>query len=528
MPSYPNPQHKKILPNLLLLFLTPLMVFGALEFSIRQFAPSKVRTYFDDQTEKAFGGTVPRKLPGDYRIFIYGGSSAYGFPVADRYSITAWMRKSFPHLLPGRPVKVINCAWPGKDSELIAQGAYSVLKYKPDLFIIYSGHNEALIDNRLYMDNRLYWLNLQLKYHSAFYRYLSIRLERLRKHILYGHSGHVEKFYREEVIAREVYKKPEVSGEVYGQILKNYVKNMETVIRIARQQKIDVIFLTPPSNLSAYPPEYPMHHVRLPESLLAEWTQHFENGKKLQGDQKFQDAVTAYKKAMLIDPTFAELQYRIGTCYLKTGSYKEAKNAFTLARDFDGHPTRAKSEMIRAVIALAQRHGMMLVDIVALFEKISPHGIIGSQLVYDNVHPTVQAQQIISDAVLKELARHGKPVPESDWQWQALEAARSGAESADWKIDGSLNAYRFVLRGLLLWERKHYGDAEGDLEKALEFMPNFIESYAFLGDTYYHLGKHEKAVKAFQMLQEKDPNLLNLLAQKYPDIQQSVSKTTKV
>ncbi|HNV87171.1 MAG TPA: hypothetical protein PKL97_09465, partial [Candidatus Omnitrophota bacterium] len=131
---------KGLVANLLLLTVTPVLIFGIAEMSARLFLGKKVKTYFQDQTELELGAPVPRKQPDEYRIFIFGGSAAYGFPVADRYSIAAWLRKEFPYLLPGKKVKVMNCAWPGKASHHVREGTRNVLQFQPDLFIIYSGH----------------------------------------------------------------------------------------------------------------------------------------------------------------------------------------------------------------------------------------------------------------------------------------------------------------------------------------------------------------------------------------------------
>src|SRR5258706_4754314 len=124
---------KKFVINLTILIVSPTLVLGAMELGSRIFLAHKVKTYFDEHTEMALGSPVPAKSPGEYRIFILGGSAAYGFPASDRYSITAWMNKSFPHLLPGKKIRVINCGWPGKASHQVLEGARTLIKYQPDL-----------------------------------------------------------------------------------------------------------------------------------------------------------------------------------------------------------------------------------------------------------------------------------------------------------------------------------------------------------------------------------------------------------
>ena len=81
--------------NCSLFLLTPALFFGTAEWATRSFYAKKINTYFDDQTEQILGKPAASKAPNEYRIFIFGDSAAYGFPVADHYSIAAWLRKSF-------------------------------------------------------------------------------------------------------------------------------------------------------------------------------------------------------------------------------------------------------------------------------------------------------------------------------------------------------------------------------------------------------------------------------------------------
>ncbi len=515
---------KKILTHILLLALSPALVLGGTELGLRLFYADKLRTYFDEQTELVLKHPVPRKSPNEYRIFIFGGSAAYGFPVADRYSIAAWLRKEFPYLLPQKKIQVMNCAWPGKASHHVLEGAHVVLKYQPDLFVIYSGHNDTVVDNRLFLDNWLYWLNLRLTFRSALYRFLQKRITKLRKHFVYGRSGYAEKHYREEVIAKKVYKKIEVSDQEYQHILTRYRQNMTAVIQLAKRHGVDVLFVNLPSNLRDILPSASVHALNLDASVLKEWEAFFERGKKLESEGRFEEALGFYKQAAAIDSTYAELQYRMGTCFERVREYDSAKKAFTLARDYDALPWRAKSSLNQTVRDLSAKNDLILVDIVHTLEQVSPHGIIGAEMIYDNVHPSIKAEQLIADDIAKALQQRNKIAPADQWQWHALEAARENQDSDVWKVDGSLNAYRYVLKGLHSWEHGRFEDAVVNLEKGLELMPAFIESYAFLGDAYWHLGKLEKASQAFQTLGGKDSTLLNVLVRKYPDIKQSYAQ----
>lgn len=519
---------RNLIVNGLVALVSLTLVFGGAEWGYSVFKARRVRTYFDEQAVKTLGDPVPKKQPNEYRIFIFGSSSAYGFPVSDRYSIASWLEKSFAHLLPSRKVKVVNCGWPGKSSHQALEGARTVMKYKPDLFIIYCGHNEATVSNRLFLDNWLYRLNMRVYYLSAAYRYLDIRLNHLRKYLLYGRSGYAEKQYREEVIANKVYKKIEVDEPEYKRIAEGYRKNMEAVIRTAKRHGVQVMFLNMPSNLRDSPPVRSVHREGLSKEQLSQWSVHFRNGERLFRKGRFAPALQAYGLAYKIDPDYAELSYRMGLAYEKLGMFDASRTFLIRARDTDGQPWRAKTELNEIIRNLVDTHHLELVDAVGVLEKFSPHGLVGNNLIFDNVHPTVQAQQIITDEILRILSDKGMIAPATEWQWEDFRKAREGDEAKIWNVGGSEQAYHYVLHGLHLWEQRRYEETVQNLEKGIQLMPAYHESYAFLGDAYWQIGKQSQAAAAFRTLKENDGRLLDQLLKKYPDIASTYQKVLNI
>jgi len=513
---------KNVLINLTVAAVSIVLVFGGLEFSYRTFASERVSTYFDEQTEKALGKPVPKKGKDEYRIFIFGGSSAYGFPVSDRFSIAAWLRKSFPHLLPQKKVTVINCAWPGKSSHHVLEGARTVLKYKPDLFIIFEGHNDVTVSNRLYLDNWLYWLNFRIFYASHAYQYLHKRLSRMRKKLVYGRAGHVEKQHREEVIAQKVYKEEGFDEAEYDRILNRWAKNMESVVKIAERNAISVMFLSMPSNIRDIPPAQSSHRSDLSPAQLQSWKLLFNEGGKYEKEGKWKEALKSFQMAAGIDPTYAGLQYYMGRVYEGLGKYEKAKEHYVLARDLDRLSIRSKTKLNSRMKEIVDKNNLPFVDVVGILEKVSPNGIISSELIYDDVHPTVVAQQMITDQILRELWQKGEVDPSSEWYWEKLKEAKQGEE---WKVDGGVDGYRYVLQGLYLWEHDYCKEAIPELKKSLEKMPSFIDSYAFLGDCYMRTDNKKKAAESFNKLKSENKEHFDKLIEKYPQLKESYSRS---
>ena len=100
-------------------------------------APNKIK-WFNKQR-------FPKKKPsGTYRIFSMGGSTTYGRPYDDALSFSGWLREFLPAADPSRQWEVINAGGISYASYRVTVVMEELARYEPDLFIIYSGHNEFL------------------------------------------------------------------------------------------------------------------------------------------------------------------------------------------------------------------------------------------------------------------------------------------------------------------------------------------------------------------------------------------------
>lgn len=96
-----------------------------------------------------------RKEPGTYRIFLMGGSTAYGtgglwphlqrdYPVLDNaQTIDAYLERELAAALPGRRIEVINAGIPSiwTHHELIYLNQ-TILRYDPDMVVFLDGFND--------------------------------------------------------------------------------------------------------------------------------------------------------------------------------------------------------------------------------------------------------------------------------------------------------------------------------------------------------------------------------------------------
>ncbi len=105
---------------------------------------------------------IPIKKPDDtYRIFLMGGSTAYGLgtmwpqlqkdylALDDSETISAYLEKQLNYALPGRNIEVINAAisshWTHHHLIYLNQ---SILRYEPDMIVFLDGQNDFFLFNQ--------------------------------------------------------------------------------------------------------------------------------------------------------------------------------------------------------------------------------------------------------------------------------------------------------------------------------------------------------------------------------------------
>ena len=85
-----------------------------------------------------------RKPRNGLRLFCLGGSSAYGFPWGAEESFTAVLGELLAAAHPDRQVEAINVAGISYAMHRLRIVAREIVRYAPDVVMVYSGHNEFI------------------------------------------------------------------------------------------------------------------------------------------------------------------------------------------------------------------------------------------------------------------------------------------------------------------------------------------------------------------------------------------------
>jgi len=424
------------------------------------------------------------KAPGTYRIFCLGGSTTYGRPYGDTTSFAGWLRALLPVADAQRHWEVINAGGISYASYRVAHLMEELVRYEPDLFVVYTGHNEFL-EERTYAALR----DLPVAVRSSAALLARTRTWTVLKRILEplvarsGAEGHSDARLPAEVntmldrsAGPERYTRDD---GLRDRILLHYRISLERIAAIAKAAGASVLFVVPASNLRDCTPFKSQHTDGLSEAdrLLSESL--LANARKQVDQSEWSDALETLDTAIAIDPRFAELHYDRAKVLLALDRADEAAAAFRRARDEDVCPLRALSPMREIVAEVARETGATLVDFADLVEQraLAERGVAipGEESFLDHVHPTIAGNRALALALIEAMTASGIVQPSSDWGDEAIARVVSQVEGG---IDRKAHAQALAnLARVLAWAGKNE-DARRLADRALAAAPELAASNA--------------------------------------------------
>lgn len=452
------------------------------------------------------------KPPNGYRVFTLGGSTTAGRPYDERVAFARWLELYLQAADPSRAWEVINAGAISYASYRVALLMKELVRYEPDLFVIYTGHNEFL-EERTYSDiihqpaavKRLrMWL-------SGF-RFAALARQGLRS--LTGDGGGTDAV--EATLAPEVAARLDTWGgleryhrddELTRAIVEHFEYNLRRMVRIARDHGARVVFVQPVSNLKDFSPFKSQHRPGLSPAdrdrftkLVAAGRRHFEVGEPAA-------AVGVWRRATDLDPRYAAAWYQLGRAHLAAGDGDAAHVAFVRAKEEDVAPLRALESMVTAVGRVARDEGVRVVPLRELLqaESVRRFGLpsLGDPYLLDHVHPDIPVHSRIAEEVLALLIADGTVQPAPDWSDAArrriFERERA-ALGREYYARRDLN-----LAKVLGWAGK-LKEAEKPLERAAQVLADEPEVWLNQGIIYQRTGRYAQALEALERARELAPD----------------------
>jgi len=354
-------------------------------------------------------GFAADKPADEFRIFCLGGSTVQGRPFSIETSFTTWLELSLQAADPMRPWEVVNCGGVSYASYRLVPIMKEVLAHEPDLFVIYTGHNEFLED-RTYarIKNAPSWLKAIHELVVPLRIYGVIR--RLWLEIS---NGNAEQPTDGTKLSTEVDTLLDYEGglEAYHAddewrrgVVDHFEVNLRRMTRIARSARVPVMLVNPVSNLKDTPPFKCEHRTDLSAAQLADFGRIWDEAKTIEWSQ-IGRKVGLLKQALEIDDRYADAHFLLAKCYDEMGNELEAKAEYIRAKDEDICPLRIIEPLHEVILTVASQSATPVVDVRQIFESDAQDGIPGDLLLVDHVHPSIAGHQRIALSLLDEMIR---------------------------------------------------------------------------------------------------------------------------
>ena len=465
--------------------------------------------------------SFPReKAPGTYRIFCLGGSTTYGRPYDDATSFASWLREMLPLADRNKNWEVINAGGISYASYRVAHLMEELVNYQPDLFIIYTGHNEFL-EERTYSQIRdippVIRSTVSLLAKTRTWSAMNSALQSL------GVAPQAENKDRQNLALEVVTVLDKSAGlnrytrddSLQEKILRHYRISLERMVGLARSAGAKVIFVSPASSLNDCTPFKSEHTPGLTPEDRERIEQMLAQAKELIRQENWNEALSLLETGVKLDPRHAELQYRYGLLLLALNKVEEAETALRRARDEDVCPLRALTPMGQIVADIADEQGVGFVDYVDLvaeyMQQNKGYPIPGEELFLDHVHPTIEGHKILSLALIQTLIDEHIVRPGPEWGDQAIASVTAKIEG---KIDREAHGQALAnLARVLLWARK-FEDAERLAKQADETAGDYlqvaVDSASTLATVYLNQGQPQRTVDLLHASIEKAPGAVEL------------------
>jgi tetratricopeptide (TPR) repeat protein len=513
--------------------------------SVQQTADGATRlTLAADKARRFNAVDLPAaKPPGTVRVLCVGGSTTYGRPFFHPTSFAGWLELMLPLVDESRAYEVINAGGIGYASYRVKRVLAQWLAAEPDVVIIYTGHNEFL-ERRTYAD---------LHATPSLVRDAGAVLRRSRLVNLMGAlSPEADRVTGSPRIADEIEAIPlnTVGPEAYRRdpawkddVVQHFRASLAEMVEMAQAAGAEVVLVEPASNHAGFAPfrsdptpGLSAQGQARARRLLDEAAARLEAGDA-------QAALRPLDEALATDPAYAELHYRRGQALAALGRSDEAREAFARAVEEDICPLRAIAAIRDAVRATGRNHAVPVVGFPALLAERSPAGVPGDGFFHDHVHPTVEANRLLAEAIVDALMASDFVAPQTDWRtrveadatermqrridprtlaaeltklarvmrWterpaearRARRAAieRLGEAAAQHPDDPTVR----TLLGVRLAEAGLHDEAIEHLEAAARLSPAASEAHSNLGLAYARAGRSADAIERYDEAIRLDP-----------------------
>jgi tetratricopeptide (TPR) repeat protein len=356
------------------------------------------------------------KKPKTVRIFCLGESTMQGFPFEYHATPAAFLRDRLQAMLPDQDIEVVNAGLSAVGSFVVDDFVRDLVRYQPDLFVIYLGHNEFY---------GVYGVGSSVGAGGGALTRLTISLLRFKTFLflrdmmlgirqrLGGGSPRQDGTLMGQMVGDQAIP---YNGSLYRDARDLYARNLRSIISRAQEAGIPIMFSALVSNTGDQKPFVALFSDNTDGARRLQWQALMASGDSLAAAGNLQQAALAYGNAIALDSMNASGVFALGQALRASGHFPQAKAAFARARDLDALRFRASDDFQHVLRDVCRAEGVPVAPVDSAFEDASPHGIPGRELFLEHLHPTIAGYFLMARTWAETIRRRGLLATTADWK----------------------------------------------------------------------------------------------------------------
>jgi lysophospholipase L1-like esterase len=348
------------------------------------------------------------------RIFCLGESTMAGFPYDFHATAPSFLSDRLQQMFPADTIEVINVGLSAVGSYVILDVLRELTAYAPDLFIVYSGHNEFY---------GVYGVGSSMAPGSPWITRATLSLLHSRTFLLARnvYAGIMSRpapaasrgaTLMEQVVGKEIILP---DAPEYRQTREVFRENIGRMIDAAEDARVPIMFSALVSNLRDHPPFRPVFAATTSDPDRQEHTRLLQAAGVALAQNDHMSALMLSERALAIDSLHAGGWYERGRALLAEGRDEEARASFVKAKDLDCLRFRAPEEFQEILAGVCASRHVTFIRTDAAFADASPHGIIGQELMTEHLHPTIPGYALMGKGFADAIRSAGLLTTRSAW-----------------------------------------------------------------------------------------------------------------
>ncbi len=333
------------------------------------------------------------KTHNTIRILCLGESSMFGVPYQMTANISGILRRQLRHMYPEKEIEVINFGASAINTNVILHFSPGLLQFKPDMVLIYTGHNEFYGPDGVGAS----WLEKQFPFLTQ-WKYDLRELAVVKFFQSFGESSLAVPQPQDANLMKQVSKSAtiELQSADAERVFANFQRNLEKIVELFLNENIPLIISDVTSNLTFPPFEY--------DTTI---TEELTPVQRLLSAKQYSQALDTLRQIEQHHSNNAYVNYVLGTTSLVLNKFDDAKHYLEKARDNDLLKFRAPGKINSIIKQICIKKNVPFFSSDSIFIKNSTHGISDTSLFWEHLHPNPYGYYLIADGFFDKIVERG-------------------------------------------------------------------------------------------------------------------------